>query len=328
MSALPAEPVLAAPLTLPDAAPVDLSAPWGGYSKVANLGGPVHWVDFGGPADGPRLLFVHGLGGSHVNWVQLATNLRDTYRIAVIDLPGFGLTQSAGRDTGVRSQAGIVTRFMREVLREPVVLVGNSMGGMISVLVAGAEPERVRAVALIDPALPLPRRRPDPQVAVSFGLYAIPVVGERFLERMRGRWNDRQLVTGTVKLCFADPSRSDPAVFDASVTLTAYRRSLSGLDRDFVRAARSVLAMLRRPGRYAELLHALRPPVLLVHGEDDRLVHIDAARRVARTNPEWQTLFLPGVGHTPQLEVPDQVLETLTPWLAQVTSPDLPNASA
>ena len=56
-------------------------------------------------------------------------------------------------------------------------------------------------------------------------------------------------------------------------------------------------------------------PVLLVHGTRDRLVPVGAARRTAALNPAWQTALLEGVGHTPQLEAPEEVLGHLEVWL-------------
>ncbi len=58
--------------------------------------------------------------------------------------------------------------------------------------------------------------------------------------------------------------------------------------------------------------------MLLIHGELDKLVPVAAARVTAADNPAWQTEFLPGVGHTPQLERPDLVLARLVPWLGDL----------
>jgi len=55
------------------AAPWTFAEPWGGRSRLSDLGGPVHWVDFGGQ-DGTPIVLVHGLGGSHLNWVRVANH--------------------------------------------------------------------------------------------------------------------------------------------------------------------------------------------------------------------------------------------------------------
>ena len=309
---------------LTDAAPTDLAAPWGGTSRFADLDGPVHWVDFGGPdgPDGttgaPPVVLVHGLGGSHLNWVGLGTTLARTRRVAALDLAGFGLTPARGRSTSVRANADLLGRFVREVVGGPAVLVGNSMGGMISLLLADDHPELVSALVLVDPALPTPNQRPDRQVLVEFMIYATPLVGEAYLARAAKRYTDRQRVMSTVAVCFADPSRADAQVVDADIALTAYRRSQPGQQKAFLGAARSLVRVLRSGGRYAAGIRGLDQPVLLIHGELDKLVPVTAARLTAADNPSWQTEFLPGVGHTPQLERPDLVLARLVPWLAQL----------
>jgi pimeloyl-ACP methyl ester carboxylesterase len=305
--------------TLPATAPLDLAAPWGGRSRTLDLDGPVHWVDFGGPGEGtpdsPPVVLVHGLGGSHLNWVGIAPALARTRRVVALDLPGFGLSPAEGRATSVHHNAAALSRFVHEVLGRPVVLVGNSMGGMVSLLLASRRPEQVVGLALVDPSLPTPGLRPDPQVALTFGLYAVPRVGERFIRRLNTRYSDRERVLGTVDLCFADPKRADPAVVDAGVRLVAWRREHGISEAEFLGAARSILAMLRRPRRYDALIAGVRQPVLLVHGTKDRLVPVGAARRTAGLNPEWRTALLEGIGHTPQLEAPEEVLGHLKPWL-------------
>jgi pimeloyl-ACP methyl ester carboxylesterase len=291
----------------------------------------VHWVDFGGPyaaepgpadAPGPRreqstapVVLVHGLGGSHLNWVQVAPALAESRHVVAIDLAGFGLTPGAGRDTGVRANAALLGRFVREVVGERAVLVGNSMGGMVSLLLADSEPEHVAGLVLVDPSIPTVVTNLDRLVAFQFGLYATPLLGEQFLVRMRRRFTTHERVTGTVQLCFSDSSRADAAVIEAGASLLAYRDTLPRAEAEFLRAARSLLTVLRRGRTYSDLIRSVTAPVLLIHGEQDRLVPVEAARRVAAANPGWETEWLPGVGHTPQLEVPDRLVERIVPWL-------------
>ncbi len=309
--------------------PLDLASRWGGVSRTADLDGPVQWVDFGGPATPPEaghelppVVLVHGLGGSHLNWVGIAPALTERRRVVALDLPGFGLTPALGRDTSVNHNAALLSRFVHEVLGGPVVLVGNSMGGMVSLLLADRRPEQVAGLALVDPALPNPGARPDPQVAATFAMYAVPRVGELVLTHYNTRFSDRQRVLGTVALCFADPSRADEDVVAAGIELAAWRRSLPDPEAEFLGAARSLLRVLRGRREYDRIMRELRVPVLLIHGTHDRLVPISAARRAARLNPAWRTAYLDGVGHTPQLEAPEDVLGHLEPWLDSLDSLD------
>jgi pimeloyl-ACP methyl ester carboxylesterase len=127
-------------------------AAWGGVGRTVDLGGPVHYVDFGGPAGAPRVVLVHGLGGSHLNWCLLAPRLAQVLRVLAVDLVGFGLTRPEGRAATVHANVALLDRFVAEVAGAPAILVGNSMGGMISILEAAAQPRAVAALALLDPA--------------------------------------------------------------------------------------------------------------------------------------------------------------------------------
>lgn len=302
-------------------ASLQLATPWGGQGWESDLGGPVHWVDFGGPdrADDPSagvpIVMVHGLGGSHLNWVGTAPALTSAHHVYAVDQAGFGFTPGTHRSTSVHANADLLARFVREVVGRPVVLVGNSMGGMVSLLLAAAHPELVEGLVLVDPSIPVPRQVPDAQVAASFLLYSTPYLGEKYLQLLNRRLTDRQRVQSVVNLCFADPARADAQVVDAGVLLAERRREVPGQEVAFLAAARSLMKVLATPKRYQSLMQAIDKPVLLVHGERDRLVPIAAARAVAAANPAWETTFLPGVGHTPQLEAPEQVVSRVVTWL-------------
>jgi len=312
-----------------DLAPWAFATPWGGTGHVADLDGPLHWVDFGGPAGGTPIVLVHGLGGSHLNWVQVAPALAERSRVFALDLPGFGLTTAGRRSTGVRANAAVLDRFVREIAGAPAVLIGNSMGGMIALLEADARPASVAGLVLIDPSLPVPRQLPDMQVASQFLVYAVPFLGERYMAFTRGRMSDRQLVQRVIDLCFADPSRASGELLDAAAALAGQRRSLPAQEAQFLQAARSLMGMLARSQRYQALMNRIDVPVLLVHGDRDRLVPVSAARAALADNPRWDAAILPGVGHTPQLEAPEDVLKHVTGWLDrhELAVPPGPKAS-
>ncbi|MGY1987240.1 alpha/beta fold hydrolase [Blastococcus sp. SYSU DS0669] len=292
-----------------------------GQSRTVDLGGPVHYLDFGGPDDGPPVVLVHGLGGSHLNWDLVAPALREHGRVLALDLPGFGRSEPGGRKTSVPANVAVLHRFLTEVVGEPAVLVGNSMGGMISILATGEQPEAVRGLVLLDPALPGSRRALDPRVAVMFALYAVPFVGERFLWWRRQRTSALARVHEMLELVGVDPRRMPSDVIDRSVTLLEERRDVQGMDRAFLAAARSLLRVLADPRRYRAAMASIDVPVLLVHGDRDRLVPVEAARDLARRHPAWRYAEWTGVGHVPQLQEPERLVAELRAWMrdAQLT---------
>jgi pimeloyl-ACP methyl ester carboxylesterase len=291
-------------------------AAWGGVSRSAMLGGRLHYVDFGGPAGAPRVVLVHGLGGSHLNWCLLAPKLVPHARIVAPDLVGFGLTHAEGRPSTVRANAVVLDRFLHEVAGTPAILVGNSMGGMVSIMEAVAHPEAVAGLVLADPVLPFVRGvRPDRIVALSFLLYALPLVGERYLARRRAVLSPRQIVQEVLSIACADPGRVPAELVDAQVALAEERAAVEGIDGAFLGAARSLLRLSARRQRYWAMMRSVRQPVLLMSGAKDRLVSVRAAREAAARNPHWRFEVLPDSGHVPQLEEPERTAGLILDWL-------------
>jgi len=291
-----------------------------GQSRVVDLGGPVHYVDFGGPENGPAVVLVHGLGGSHLNWDLFAPLLNGRARVGAIDLPGFGRSEPDGRTASVSANAAVLQRFLAEVVTEPAILDGNSMGGMLSILAAGERPDAVTGLVLLDPAIPGPRRALDPLVALMFAIYAVPFLGERFLRTRRNKTTELARVREMLSLCGVDPESVPPEVIERSVTLLQERKDVEGMDRAFLGAARSLLRLLVDPRRYRKAMASIRVPVLLVHGDRDRLVPVAAARDISRRHPTWRYVELAGVGHVPQLQVPDRLAKDVLAWLDETVS--------
>jgi pimeloyl-ACP methyl ester carboxylesterase len=318
-----------APATRP--AKLDYAAPWGARGYVTDLDGPVHWIEFnpgtseqaqGQGENQPPVVFVHGLGGSHLNWCLIGPQLAAGRRAVALDLRGFGLTPGLRANSTVQANTRLLDRFITEVIGTPVILVGNSMGGLISIRETAANPDAVSGVVLLDPALPLPPQKPDWPVTGQFLLYTLPGLAPLAVARLLSRVSPEEAVRQLIKLCFADPSRADPEMTKAEVALAARRHpataaQASARARIFLAAARSLLRVLSLRWDYNAMMAGIDVPVLLVGGEADRLVPVAAVRQAAARNPRWESVILADVGHAPQLEVPDVVAATIRDWLSR-----------
>lgn len=289
---------------------------FGGESCWTDIDGPVHYLDYGGPAGAPVIVAVHGLEGCAVNWSALAPLLTDRYRVLAPDLAGHGFTRSAGRGVDVSANRVLLHRFVEAVAGPPVILMGNSMGGMISLNEAAAAPGVVTGLILLDPALPFMPVRPDPSVVLMFLANMVPGLSQRMLRRRHQRTPD-ELVAGVLATVCADPSRVPPAVVGQHVEVARRRFAYTEADREFTLAARSVVSAAGYlTGRaYRRAIDAVGCPVLMLHGTLDRLIPVATARIVARHHPAWSLVVLPGVGHVPQLEVPQECATEIREWL-------------
>jgi pimeloyl-ACP methyl ester carboxylesterase len=192
------------------------------------------------------------------------------------------------------------------------------MGGLITLLEADQARERVTGMVLLDPALPRPGlERPDPLVAKSFALYALPMLGERFLRKRNRTLSPEQLVQETLSLCCVDPGRVPEEVRRASVELVIARKDQKSPEKAFLGAARSLLKLLARPKRYLATINRTPQPALLIFGAKDRLVPLASGRRAAERRPDWRFEVHPDLGHVPMLEDAEWTAGRVLDWLSQ-----------
>src|SRR5213078_939756 len=131
------------------------------------------------------------------------------------------------------------------------------------------------------------------------------------------RMTPEAAVALTLSLCCTDPSRVPADVVAQHVELARRRQQFTDVSRDFLTAARSVVATagMVRGAPYRRSLRSVVAPVLMVHGDRDRLVPIAAARATARANPAWSLVVLADMGHVPQLEAPKETAKAILDWL-------------
>ncbi|HEX6230173.1 MAG TPA: alpha/beta fold hydrolase [Actinomycetota bacterium] len=288
-------------------------------SRTVDLDGPVHFVEWEGPG-GTTFVLVHGLGGSHLSWLQVAPGLARHGRVFALDLPGFGRTPRDGRRSRLTDLREIVSRFVHEVVADgPVVLCGNSMGGGIALLQAALEPSAVRALVLTNSVFPWAFGAiPAPIVILGFALYSVPRVGEWVSrQRLNGLEAEKAVRLG-LKIIANDASQIPEELVRLHVDLLVEHQANPDAGPAFLEAARSLLALGRRPRVTRWILDNVTCPVLVIHGRADRLVPLGFAQAVLDGHPGWEMRLLPHVGHVPQMEAPGRWLGAVEDWLVDL----------
>ncbi|MGZ8652089.1 MAG: alpha/beta fold hydrolase [Actinomycetota bacterium] len=292
-------------LDLPDLATIDLD-------------GPVRYRAWDGPGD-TTFVLIHGLGGSHLNWLQVAPGLAGLGRVLALDLPGFGWSPRDGRGSSVMDERRILSRFIAELATGRVVLAGHSMGGVIAILQAAIEPASIAGLVLTSSALPWSRGSlPHPAVMGAFALYDTPFLGDRLTRIRMRRMDPEQVVRFGYRMVASDPSSIPDEIVRMNVDLVRERQSDPDAPDAFLDAARSMLRLGKRPDVSARALRAIACPVLLLHGRRDRFVPPAFAEAVLAGNPTWRGRIFPGLGHAPQMEAPGRWLTEVADWYAEV----------
>jgi pimeloyl-ACP methyl ester carboxylesterase len=274
------------------------------------------------PAAEPAL-YVHGLGGSSQNFTDLAGLLADRFDGQAVDLPGFGYSDPSRRYS-IPAFADKIIKCLEYADRGPVHLVANSLGGSISVRVAGLRPDLVRTLTLISPAMPFldPRRTAQGPV---LPLLALPRADRLFAWGM-ARMTVDEMADQVLLACFGDtskvvPQRRAEAIEEIKLRFTvehypkAYLGTLRGLVSSFVRA---YLPGVNSQWRLAARITA---PTLVIGGMADKLVDPRVPAQVAKVVPDSRLLILPGVGHVAQMEVPRIVAQAIVGMLHDIHSP-------
>ncbi len=257
----------------------------------------------------PSLVLVHGFGAYGFFWRKWSPILEARHRVHNVDLTGFGRAPTPiGGDYSPVAQARRLASFVRQIAEEgPTVLIGHSLGAGI-VLLAALDLSRkdrrfpVAGIVIVSGAVYSQR------LPLYLSLIRRRMFGELFLVCRPPRWALRLGIRGIV----ADPQKVDDEQIEG------YRSPLLGMGRRkaILRAARQI--DVGEAHRLTSEMRELRLPTLLLWGEDDRVVPLHNARRLARDLPQADLVTLPGVGHLPPEEAPRRSVAPVLDFLGSL----------
>jgi pimeloyl-ACP methyl ester carboxylesterase len=272
--------------------------------------GPVDGADADAPRE--RALYVHGLGGASTNWTDLAALLAVRCEGWALDLPGFGSSPPPARGRysirgHLRAVVDVLERLAQlpgDAAGRPVHLLGNSLGGLVSLLVASRRPDLVASLTLVSPAMPV--YRVPPAFTRALVLLLLPGVPSLAARRLAGITPEEH-VRAMVRMCFGEPARVPPERLEQAVQEMRERAGQPWSDRAVTHSMRGLIASYLRVGGASawRMARGLSVPTLVVWGKRDKLVDPALAPRLAATVPDARLLLLDTAGHVAMLEAPE-----------------------
>jgi len=215
----------------------------------------------------------------------------------------------------MRNNAELLAGFADSVTDEMVILVGNSMGGLVSMLTAVSLPHLVAGLVLVNPALPIVSVKALSLESQRLAWPLVPFLGAGAARYYYHQRPVEQEVDETFDLVLSRGTAVDPLHRAAAIEMARARREMEWSIPAFTEAARSIAAELTPTRRFRKTLHQISQPTLLIHGSADRVVHPSAAAWAARQRPDWDFEMIEGMGHTPMIEDPDLFVSLVDGWV-------------
>lgn len=231
-------------------------------------------VSGGGP---PDLVCLHGLVDQLEIWDRMLPFLTRRGRVVRVDQRGHGESEAPRGPYLRRDLASDVAAVIQALEGERAVLLGHSMGGIVSMATALEYPDRVAGLVLIGTASQCSEKVADwyERIAVA---------------------SERDGAKGLVRAIYGERSR----------------KVVSGDPQGIAHVTRTLKSLREDP--LTPKLAGIRCPVLLVVGEKDPMGS-KASEIIAGQLPDAQLEVVPGCGHWVHVEKPGAVMEAFDPWL-------------
>ena len=270
---------------------------WRGYK--------IHSVQAGEGNGKPPLLLVHGFGASTDHWRKNITELQKDFSVWAIDMLGFGRSPKADTVYSGSLWRDQIHDFISQVIGEPVVLAGNSLGGYASLCVAAQRPESARGLILLNSAGPFTQQVKKKRTAIQKAIRKVlfsPVSTLLIFQYTKRRSTIRK----TLQKVYVNQDAVTERLIDE------IRRP-----SDDPGAAKVFAAVFNTPegAKVDQLLEQLKCPLMMIWGEKDPWINArERGEKFKQHYPSLVEHYLES-GHCPHDDTPEEVNQLIRDWL-------------
>ena len=265
-------------------------------------------------ADNPPLILLHGFGAAIEHWRHNIPILSQNHRVYAVDLLGFGGSRKVQVPYTVNLWVEQIHDFWQTFINRPVVLVGNSIGSLVSMALASKYPEMVARLVML--SLPDVSRRRE---MIADWLLNIVTPIENFftspwlLKPIFYYLRRPQVLKKWAGIAYEDKK----AVSEELVQIIAAPTLDEGAAEAFISLAQAVNHPEYCPPAKL-ILPRLQIPILLCWGKQDRMVPVQLAPGFVSLNTRIKYVEFDRAGHCLQDECPDRFNPILLEWLESV----------
>ena len=260
--------------------------------------------------DRPPLLLVHGFGASTDHWRKNLDGLKQDFEVWAIDLLGFGRSSKPNWEYSGDLWRDQLHEFIQQVIGQPAVIAGNSLGGYVALCVAAQRPESAAGLVLLNSAGPFTdiqgTTKPDPFREFA-GKVTQALFGQEWASFLLFKYiQQRSVIRKTLEQVYLDKSAITEELIE-----DIHRPSCDpGAPKVFA-------SVFRTPQgeKIDALLGQLTRPLLMLWGEADPWINArERGAKFRQYHPQLTEYYL-RAGHCPHDEVPDQVNKLLRQWV-------------
>ncbi len=240
---------------------------------------------------GLPVVFVHGFPLQRGAWQKQIAALRSSYRVIAPDLRGLGESDSGSGPATMAQFAEDIHGLLQQISREPVVLIGHSMGGYVALAFARQFPKMLRGLAL---------------VATKAGNDTPEGAAGRRATADKVKTEGSKVVVDAMTPKMLATSNADARLVEQVRALMAPSKPQGVIA--------ALLGMAERPDSTA-MLAGITCPTLVITGADDTVIPPAESEKLAKAIPGAQLAVIPQAGHLVAYEKPDEFNRIVTKWL-------------